>query len=744
MPAELPASSGERRKQLRFRLRPDLRFDPRVLDGKKVFGVKDPLSLRYFQFPEREFFLMRRMDGNQRLEDIQKEFEAAYAPDTIRLEDLESFAHQLVQMGLVQGENPDVGQVLFEQRQKQRFWGRLRALTNVLFIKIPIYDPDMILTRGARGLWWVFTPAFLLLSLCLPLAALLLVGTHFEGFRHKLPDMREFFTFGTAVSLWFAVAIVKIIHELGHGLTCKAFGGEVHETGILLLCLSPSLYCNVSDSLTMEDKWKRMMVSFAGIYVELMIAAAATFVWWYTPGSPFLNQLCLCLMVVCSVSTVVFNANPLLRFDGYYMLATWIEIPDLREQANRYVQRLVMEHGLGIELHPDPPMSPLRKVLYTLYAVGSYCYGWVMVWGILWFLYQFLRPYKLGTFGALVAMIVAGMMIGGPIYRLLKSLHERAWRLPPMKPRRVTVTVGLVVAILLVVLCLPLPVSRIRQTALIQVRADAKEMVFVEVPGVLTRLHVRDGQVVGKGDILAELSNLELDRQLDEARVERDIRAIHVQSLVDQSQENADPQRRAKLGVEIAQATGERNTLAKQVRVLEERKSRLQLRAPRPGVVISPPNPEELGKYFERDQAAPFCSVGSLGELAALVPVTPAEYQLLVSERERNGVTAATIRVRGREATTWVGEVSALPESEAKQVPLPLTKRGSGPIAIKAGTQANAHIPQDQVYLVAIVFSEADAAIRPGNLAQVKIHCRWRTTAWWLWRAFSSTFEPSL
>ena len=121
------------------------------------------------------------------------------------------------------------------------------------------------------------------------LAAVLLVATHFETFRDKLPDYHEFFSFKTVVYLWVALGVVKVIHEFGHGLSCKAFGGEVHEMGVLLLCFSPALYCNVSDAWTLPNKWHRIIISFAGIYVELIIAAIATFVWWNTP-TPAVHQ----------------------------------------------------------------------------------------------------------------------------------------------------------------------------------------------------------------------------------------------------------------------------------------------------------------------------------------------------------------------------------------------------------------------------------------------------------------------
>src|SRR5437763_6185072 len=155
--------------------------------------------------------------------------------------------------------------------------------------------------------------------------------------------------------------------------------------GAIFLCLSPALYCNVSNALTLPNKWHRIVISGAGIYVELVIAAIATFIWWNTPSHPFVNNLCLSLMVVCGVSTVVFNANPLMRYDGYYVLADWLEIPNLRERSNRFLKNVVLEQCRGGEVQPEGYMELWRRVLFVTYALTSYIYRWVVTFAILWF-----------------------------------------------------------------------------------------------------------------------------------------------------------------------------------------------------------------------------------------------------------------------------------------------------------------------------------------------------------------------
>ena len=154
---------------------------------------------------------------------------------------------------------------------------RFATFTNILYVKVPVFDPDRLLSWMYQYTSWIFTWWFFALSVGLMLSAAFHVLLHFHTFYEKLPQYEEFFAFRTVLYMWLSLGIVKVIHEFGHGLSCKAFKGECHEMGLLLMCLSPALYANVTDAWTVADKWKRIIISFAGIYVELVIASIATF-----------------------------------------------------------------------------------------------------------------------------------------------------------------------------------------------------------------------------------------------------------------------------------------------------------------------------------------------------------------------------------------------------------------------------------------------------------------------------------
>jgi putative peptide zinc metalloprotease protein len=750
MNQEAPATDLERRKHVRLRLRPDLGIAPQKYEGRTYWVVKDPVSMRYYRFKEQEHFLLQFMDGAHTLDEAQKEYEQRFRPERLKLEDLEHFGQQLLTAGLAQNESPRAGKQLFDRRKKRLRSEWMQALTNILYIKIPIFDPDRLLTKMLPYLGWVFSPAALILAHLYFFATLFFVGMHFEKFYDNLPKYQEFFTFGNLGWMWLALGVVKVIHEFGHGLSCRKYGGEVHEMGALFLCLSPCLYCNVSDAWTLPNKWKRICISYAGIYIELFIAATATFVWWYTPSHPFINNLALCLMVVCSVSTIVFNANPLMRYDGYYVMADFLEIPNLRDRSNRFLKNAVLEHCLGVEVQAETYMETKRKVLFIAYAVVSYVYRWVVTYSILIFMASFLKPYKLEVVSEMLAIASLASMVGWPLWRLGKNLHRRG-RLPDMKTGRAVVSGTVVALLVLAFFTVPLPVSRVRVTGLVQLQASAETPVLLRQDGRLEKLMVHDGQYVHKDELLARFRNRDLEQQWDEEQTKAEIYRGQLAAIAHQMDVRVEgPEVRQRLTSKKSEVDKELLQCEGALRTLKPKLDALTVVAPCDGWVINPPRPEEVGKSYDHNQPVPFCTIGDPEKLRVLVPVKPADYRLLKQDRDalaaKNKDLPVVIRVQGRDAQTWTGEWLLMPESDAKSIPPQLSNKGGGPIPVKSppANDPNRLEPVDQQYLISVAIKEPDKAIVPGSMAKVKIECRWQSGAWWVWRTVNDTFDLGL
>jgi putative peptide zinc metalloprotease protein len=744
--------TAERRKQVKLRIRADLSITEQRYEGRLCHVVKDPVSLKYYRFNQQEYFVFQRLTGGSTLEEIRKQFEHRFAPDRLTLEDLEGFARQLVTAGLVQHESPNAGRELFAKRKKQRRTKRLATFTNILYIKLPVFDPDRLLGKMIGPLWWIFTHTFLWLSVVLMVSAGLFVLFHYKTFYEKLPAYQEFFAFRTMLYMWIALGIVKVIHEFGHGLSCKAFGGESHEMGFLFMCFSPALYCNVTDSWTVADKWKRITISFAGIWVELIIASIATYVWWYSPAWPFINNVAMCLMVLCSVSTFVFNANPLMRFDGYYIMADWLEVPNLRERSNRFLSNVFQEHALGIEVQPEAYMAPNRKFLFIAYAIASFVYRWVVTVSILFFLAKWLKPYKLETLSMLLAIGALASMVFWPAFRMFKSVRQRG-RLPDMKRNRVIVTSVIGATILGVFFFVPLPVSRVREVGMIQVSEGYRESVHVSETGILTEVLVHDGQEVENGMDLARFRNPQFEFERQQYEKDRDAAAELVAAIQKRlSDVRGDPAARAKAEAQLAEANNQlRNSQAQ----LEVRRRLIEttavLKAPRHGTVLGAPKPDDLLRTWDKNDGQPFCQIGDTTKLRVLIPVGAVEFREMRINLDRQMIENPTdphlevsILPFRRSDHQFKGRITKLPDTDEKNLPLQLTHRGGGTVATKPGGDPNVHMPLVQTYLVAVEIEDPDGTLASGTLATVKVHLKWRSAAWWAWRSVASALDIGL
>jgi putative peptide zinc metalloprotease protein len=445
----------------------------------------------------------------------------------------------------------------------------------------------------------------------------------------------------------------------------------------------------------------------------------------------------LSLMVVCSVSTVVFNGNPLMRYDGYYVLADWLEIPNLQDRARRCFRSAFLRYALGIRARPEEPTTTRRRWFLFFYALASFAYRWIVTVGILWFLYRLLAPYGLGTVVALVATAAGASMILDPLYRGIRALIGMSNGVSV--DRRYAVVAAAMMKVMMALICfVPLPLGGVCRTGLVEMQPDAVEQMFVPAPAILERLHVRNGQAVHSGDVLAEFRSVDLENKLAEARTGRDIKEMELEALDEASSRPEGAAERARIDLLRTAAAAERDALERESEVYDAMIKRLVLRAPKDGIILGAPPHEQIGKAWYPENPAPFCMIGEPGRLRAIVALSPADNSLLRDEARTTGGPDIVIRVAGAGMRRWQGRLASLPESESKDLPLGLTTRGGGPIPVHQ-TAMNRYEPYSQQYLATVNFVAADRTIMPGCLAQVRIDARSRPLAWWVWRGICAT-----
>jgi multidrug resistance efflux pump len=303
--------------------RPELLIRPLSKAGRYV--VKDPGSNAFFQLGEKEHFLLVRLDGERSANEICAAFGAQFG-ERLSQEDLDEFIELANSEGLLQSANgvasaprelPALTQTDSSARQSIFHWRK------------NLWDPDRFFIWLAPQIRFFWTPLFLLFSAGCILLAVLLVGVNRQelagSFSHAL-------CWRTGILVGLTLLLIGTVHECAHGLTCKHHEGEVHEIGFLLLFLLPCFYCNVSDAWLFREKSKRLWVTFAGGWFELFVWALAVFVWRLTLPGSLVNNLAFVALSVCGIQTL-FNFNPLLKLDGYYLLSDWLEVPNLQQRA---------------------------------------------------------------------------------------------------------------------------------------------------------------------------------------------------------------------------------------------------------------------------------------------------------------------------------------------------------------------------------------------------------------------------
>ncbi|PHS12276.1 MAG: hypothetical protein COA78_08465 [Blastopirellula sp.] len=488
------------------RLRADLKIVQQRTGVAPRWIVKDPVTLKYYYFAKKEMYIMRLLDGQHSLEEIKTEYEKHFAPHKISYKEIEGFCHSLHTKGLAIAKAAAQGDVLLKRSHKQRLLKSLTAPLNLLAIRLPGVDPERFLTATFSLVGWLFHPFMVTLVLLNAFCLLALGALHANEVSSKLPTARELFQGENLFWMMLVLGVIKIFHELGHAYACKRFGGECHEIGVMLLAFMPCMYCNVSDAWMLPERRKRIFISAAGIYIELILASVCSLLWYFSqPG--LLNSLCMNVMFVCSVGTILINANPLMRYDGYYIFADWVNVPNLSQQA----KEALMQPIKNWFLNKTPRQLPLDANVWflRLFCVASLVYRVFVISLILWFAYDYLERHDMRMLADLILVATLGGLLLQPIIR---TVHW--WRTPmnvrTIRTRRVILASLVAVSLFAGIASIPLS-TRVRAHALSEFADEHR--ISIPIEGQLVS-SVRSGKLVQKGDTLATLENLELKAEL--------------------------------------------------------------------------------------------------------------------------------------------------------------------------------------------------------------------------------------
>ena len=503
MSESLFSQSWYRVAPLSPRLRSHVRIHRHVYRGQDWFVLQDNFTGRHHRFSPEAYQIIGLMDGHRSLEEIWEVACRRLGDHMPTQDEVIGLLSQLHRSDLLQaGVLPDFKDL--QQRRSQNRRSRLLMnLRSPMSIRFPLFDPETLLDRTMPLVRPLFSWFGLLLWLLVVGSALILAGVHWNELTENVSD--QILSLQNLVLIGLVYPVVKIFHEFGHAYTVKNWGGEVHEMGVMLLVLMPIPYVDASSSLSFRDKRQRMLVGAAGILVELFLAGLAMLVWVNVePGA--MRALAFNLMLIAGVSTLLFNGNPLLRFDAYYVLSDYLEIPNLGARGNSYVAFLLQKHLLGLSDAESSVSSPGEAFWLGFYAVAAFIYRIFISVHIILFIAG-----KFFVIGILLAVWAGASMLFMPLGKIVKFLFKDA-RMQRKRYRLISAVFVPLAVLVTVILWLPLPYFTICEGV---VWAPEESRVYAAADGFIRQVLVPSGTRVVDGVPLLLCEDPELNVQIE-------------------------------------------------------------------------------------------------------------------------------------------------------------------------------------------------------------------------------------
>lgn len=433
---------------LKPRLVPQARVNRHVYRNQIWFVVQDQTGGRYHRLSPAAYYLVKGMDGNTNIQTLWENANSNGNVDACTQNEVVDLLVQMHATDLLQVDVAPDSAALFERFTKKRRATLKQWLLNPMSLKIPLMDPDRFLSNWAPHLAWLFSGVGILVWLAIVLPALFLAVTHWSELTHNLSD--SVLSSSNLLVMGLVFPVVKLMHELGHGVANKVWGGAVHEVGLMFLVFAPVPYVDASSSAAFSSKYQRAVVASAGMLVELFLAALAMYVWLLVePG--LVRAIAFNVLVVAGFSTLIVNGNPLLRYDGYFILADLIEIPNLAQRGQKFLSYLWDRYVFASQEAIPPLESTSERGWLLCYTPLAWGYRTFVTVSIILFIAG-----KFFVFGVLLALWGAFTLIAMPVWKAFKHLSTSP-TLRRCRRKAVMKSLVMLTAILLMILALPMP-----------------------------------------------------------------------------------------------------------------------------------------------------------------------------------------------------------------------------------------------------------------------------------------------
>lgn len=647
MSQSLFSTSWYRVATIRPRLRNHAQIHRHIYRDSVWYVMQNHSTGKFHRFTPVANLIIGLMDGRRSLQEIW-DIACNRLGDQVPTQDeVIKLLSDLHRADVLQSDAPPDLEELQQRRKKHVRMRWKQYLGNPLSLRIPLFDPDRMLDRMMPWVRPLLGWTGAVLWLVVVGWAMILIAMHWTELSGDVID--RVFSVQNLLLIWFVFPLIKALHELGHAIATKVDGGEVHEMGIMLLVLMPIPYVDASSATAFRDKRSRMLVGAAGMLAEIFIAALAVFAWVHLePGTE--RAIAYDVILVAGVSTLLFNANPLLRYDGYYILADWLEIPNLAQRSNEYLGYLVNRYLFGLEGGRSPVVARGEPGWFVFYSIASFAYRMFMMVSIV-----LLVASQFFFIGVLLAIWAFASMLVIPA---VKKLHYLVAGPQLESHRRRALISSAAIALFVLVLFgwLPAP-SSTRAEGVIWAPEEAQ--VRSTVDGFITRVAVKPGQQVRRGDLLIECEDPELAARTRVLQAQLDeLEARYNASIVSKR-------------VQADMINEQKAHLVAALELAFKRQAELEVRSPSDGVFVMADVPNAPGRFTQR------------GEILAYVTNSAAtSVRVVVAQSAENLVSQRTKKVEVRPA----GSVGQPFEAQIKrEVPAATDELPSMTLSLQGG-----------------------------------------------------------
>ena len=657
----------------RLRLRDDLVCTPHTSAAGAYYMVEDPHNSRFFRLGWAEHTFVSLLDGRTSLHDALSHLAAVIPHHHLNEADAAGLCRWLVEMDLAhtvdssRAENLANSARTLAHRQALSRW-------NPLVFRWPLGRPDRFFAVLADRAGWLFSPGFVIIWLVLVTLGGFQVLSDWNRFAASSAGI---FAPGNWIWLGFCWVMLKFIHETAHGVACRHYGGPVRETGILFIFLAPLAYVDVTSSWRFRSRRLRIIVAAAGMVTELLVAAAASITWANTSDS-WLNHFCYNLIVMSSLTTVLFNANPLMKFDGYYMLSDALAIPNLYVNGQQYLRYWAKRYLLGVRTSL-PVWGNRQTLVIRLFGFAAFAWRVIITVGL-----TVAAATLFHGAGIVLAYLAIVFWLGRPTYGFLKYMISNESNEQPRRWRFLA-TVGTVTfASVLILMFVPWPGARCAPAV---VEYSPRTIVRADAAGFVREVHMQSGDIVAAGQLLVTLENRQLATDLKSLEI--DIRQSKIRGRRhEQDHELAAEQAEAK----------RREALLAQLEQKREQVNGLTIHAPCEGQIVGRNLDALVGRYLE--PGAELLSIGNEQQKELRVSISQGDIDVF---RLRIG---GSVHIDLPRQPIWTGQFEKInPRATITPAHAGMAAIHGGPLPVKRNTQNRSDSPSDACELFAPPFT---------------------------------------